>query len=86
LAGEDHQGQQHSFCRMIRQADRRAHLDLQISLLAEQETTLVLSNLRRIARRLGLQEDPSETEAHTLAERTDVNEMMRSLEQHLPKE
>ena len=34
--------------RMIRQADRRAHLDLQINLLAEQEASLILRQVRRI--------------------------------------
>jgi uncharacterized membrane protein len=72
--------------RMIRQADRRAHLDLQVSLLAEQETTLVLQTLRRIARHIGLKEGPSETEAKNLARRTDVNAMMQSLEEELPKD
>jgi uncharacterized membrane protein len=72
--------------RMTRQADRRAHLDLQISLLAEQETTLVLHNLQRIARQLGLPEDSRDAEATRLIERTDVSAMMRNLEEQLPKE
>jgi uncharacterized membrane protein len=72
--------------RMIRQADRRAHLDLQISLLAEQETTLVLRNLQRISRQLGIPEDSPDTEATKLIERTDIPEMMRNLEEQLPKE
>jgi uncharacterized membrane protein len=72
--------------RMIRQADRRAHLDLQISLLAEQETTLVLHTLQRIARQLGLPEDRHDAEANKLIEQTDVYAMMRNLEEQLPKE
>jgi uncharacterized membrane protein len=72
--------------RMIRQADRRAHLDLQISLLAEQETTAVLHTLQRIARQIGLPEDPSEAEATKLSEQTNVNQMVRTLEEQLPKE
>jgi uncharacterized membrane protein len=72
--------------RMIRQADRRAHLDLQISLLAEQETTLVLHTLQRIARKIGLPEDASEAEATKLIHQTDIAAMMRSLEEELPKE
>jgi uncharacterized membrane protein len=71
--------------RMIRQADRRAHLDLQISLLAEQETTLALDTLRRIARHIGLPEDPREAETNNLVKQTDVNAMVRSLEEQLPK-
>jgi uncharacterized membrane protein len=72
--------------RMIRQADRRAHLDLQISLLAEQETTIVLHKLQRIARQLGLPEDERDAEATKLIEQTDVYAMMRNLEEQLPKD
>jgi uncharacterized membrane protein len=72
--------------RMIRQADRRAHLDLQISLLDEQETTLGLHMMRRIARHLGVPEDPKEAEVTKLIQQTDVNAMVRSLEEQLPKE
>jgi uncharacterized membrane protein len=69
--------------RMIRQADRRAHLDLQIDLLAEQETTVVLHILQRIARQVGLPDDP---EALKLNERTDIRAMVQRLEEQLPKE
>ena len=72
--------------RMIRQADRRAHLDLQISLLAEQETTAVLYTLQRIARQIGLPEDPCEAKATKLSQQTNVNQMVRNLEEQLPKE
>jgi uncharacterized membrane protein len=72
--------------RMIRQADRRAHLDLQISLLAEQETTIVLHTLQRIARQLGLPRDDRDLEASKLIEQTDVYAMMRNLQEQLPKE
>jgi uncharacterized membrane protein len=34
--------------RMARQADKRAHLDLQVDLLAEQELTVILYLLRAI--------------------------------------
>jgi uncharacterized membrane protein len=72
--------------RMIRQADRRAHLDLQIGLLAEQETTMILHTLQRIARQLGLPQDSRDAEATKLIEQTDVYAMMRNLEEQLPKE
>ena len=72
--------------RMIRQADRRAHLDLQVSLLAEQEATLMLRTIRRLARHLGLPEEPAEEEANTLVRRTDLHAMVRSLDERLPKE
>jgi uncharacterized membrane protein len=72
--------------RMIHQADRRAHLDLQVNLLAEQETTLVLHQLQRIARHLGLPPGDRDAEAETLIEETDVDEVVRHLEETLPKE
>jgi uncharacterized membrane protein len=72
--------------RMIRQADRRAHLDLQISLLAEQESTLTLHTLLRIARHLGLPEDASEAQAKELVRQTDVAGMMHTLNEQLPEE
>ena len=72
--------------RMIRQADRRAHLDLQVSLLAEQESTLVLHTLQRMARHLGLPEDPRAAEADQLVKQTDIKGMMRSLKEELPEE
>lgn len=40
--------------RMGKRADQRAHLDLQINLLAEREMTLVLQMLQRISTRLGV--------------------------------
>jgi len=49
---------------MTRQADRRAHLNLQIGLLAEQEITLMLHLLQRVARHLGVPDDPSEAETN----------------------
>jgi uncharacterized membrane protein len=72
--------------RMIRQADRRAHLDLQISLLAEQESTLTLHTLLRIARHVGLPEDASEAQAKELVRHTDVTGMMHTLNEQLPEE
>lgn len=40
--------------RMSRRADQRAHLDLQINLLAEQEMTVMLRMLQNISKRLGV--------------------------------
>jgi len=72
--------------RMVRQSERRAHLDLQVNLLAEQEATLVLHQLQRIARRLGLEPDERDAEARALIEQTDVDRMVRHLERSLPKD
>jgi uncharacterized membrane protein len=45
---------------MSRQADRRAHLDLQVNILAEQEMTMVLKMLREIGGKLDARAEPDE--------------------------
>jgi uncharacterized membrane protein len=72
--------------RVIRQADRRAHLDLQVNLLAEQEATLTLHMLQRISRQVGVPPDARDAEAQKLIEQTDVYKMMRQLESQLPND
>jgi uncharacterized membrane protein len=72
--------------RMSRQSDARDHLNLQISMLAEQEMTLMLKVLRRIAERLEVRaEDTDEARAAKLAEETNVYELVQTLEQELPQ-
>lgn len=67
--------------RLARDADRRAHLDLQINMLAEQESTATLKMLEQICRHLGIA-GPDEKE-HELATATDVNELAKSLDNKL---
>ncbi len=71
--------------RMTRQTDRRAQLDLQINMLAEQELTMILQMQQSIYRHLGLDSDKRE-ETQKLAEKTDVQELESKLEEKLPKE
>jgi uncharacterized membrane protein len=52
--------------RMAATAEKRAELDLQISLLAEHEITRLLSLTRDIAARLGIEES-QDAELHELA-------------------
>jgi len=70
--------------RMTKQADKRAHLDLQINLLAEEEMTLVLRLLRRICAHLKIELDDSD-EAKALAKKTDPHQLMKELQQKLPE-
>ena len=71
---------------MSRQTDRRDHLSLQISMLAEQEMTLMLKTLRRIADRLEITPESVETEREAkLAEETNVYELVQTLERELPE-
>lgn len=69
--------------RMARQSDRRAQLDLQINMLAEQESTAALHLLQRIAERLGVplgEPPPAE-----LAEETNVQDLVEKLDEKLPE-
>jgi uncharacterized membrane protein len=68
--------------RMTRIADHRAHLNLQISLLAERESTRLLQILRGIAAHLGVSADDTETER--LSQRTHVQTLARELDEKLP--
>ena len=67
---------------LTRQSERRAHLDLQVNLLAEQESTKTVELLERIARRLDVPiSDEAERE---LAAPTDIQEVVRTLDRVLP--
>jgi len=71
--------------RMAAQSDQRDHLNLQVDLLAEQEMTVVLRMLRRIAERLGVQSgDADDARTEKLTEETNVYELMHTLEKELP--
>jgi uncharacterized membrane protein len=72
--------------RMSRQSDERDHLSLQISMLGEQELTLILKILRRISERLGMPpESEEEARAERLSEETNVFEVVRTLREQLPE-
>jgi uncharacterized membrane protein len=61
-------------------ADRRAHLDLQVNLLSEQEMTLVLQMLREVCEHLGLHETTRSQKFMELARRTDVTALAARVE------
>lgn len=67
--------------RLTKDADRRAHLDLQINMLAEQESTATLKMLEQICRHFGIAQ-PGEEEQE-LATATDVSELAKSLDDKL---
>ncbi|MEW6613489.1 MAG: DUF1003 domain-containing protein [Pseudomonadota bacterium] len=69
--------------RASRQADRRAHLDLQINLLAEQESTKALQMLEAICEHLGLEYTRDE-ETRELEESSHPEVLERALEKHIP--
>ncbi len=71
---------------MAHLADRRAHLDLQINLLAEQENTIMLRMLRRLCEKQGIRHDEDGDEGESLFAKTDLEALMKDLEEHLPDE
>jgi len=68
--------------RMTRQADKRAHLDLQINLLAEAETTKILRMLERIADKVGVEMEAEEAD---LDQPTDIVRLATRVEKHIPE-
>jgi uncharacterized membrane protein len=58
--------------RMTKLADRRAHLDLQVNLLAEQELTAILKVLCLIAEKSGVELSACDVNLNQLLGRTDV--------------
>jgi uncharacterized membrane protein len=73
--------------RMGKRADDRAHLDLQINLLAEREMTLVLQMLQRMSQKMGIPLKPGDLPE--LAEETSVEALATELQKAMeagPKE
>jgi uncharacterized membrane protein len=65
---------------MTKEADRRANLDLQINMLDEQETTMILRVVQKIATHLGL-EDEIGNSRKELSEDTDINKVAKTLDE-----
>jgi uncharacterized membrane protein len=70
--------------RLTEEADQRAHLDLQVSLLAEQEMTMMLRMLREVCEHHGLKETISSPKFQELVKLTDVTRLAEQLATHLP--
>ena len=64
--------------RMTKEADKRAQLDLQINMLDEQETTMILRMVQKIANHLGLEKI---SEIPDLCEETDVKVVAKIIEE-----
>jgi uncharacterized membrane protein len=67
--------------RQTRQADRWAHIDLQISLLAEQESTKMLQMLQKICDRLGMDEVANDKELKEMIKKTHVEILAGKIDQ-----
>jgi uncharacterized membrane protein len=72
--------------RMSRLSSQRAHLNLQISLLAEQETTKLLQHLQRISEHLGIEESAQDQEVERLSRTTHLQTLAAELKKTLPEE
>jgi uncharacterized membrane protein len=71
--------------RMTRMADRRAHLSLQISILAEQELTVMLNMQRSLISHLGVPTEVPDDRAAQLVSDVDVGDLADKLDRGLPK-
>lgn len=69
--------------RMSRLSNQRAHLNLQISLLAEQETTKILQKLQAISDRLDI---PGDEVSERLSQDTHLEVLAQELRKSLPAE
>lgn len=69
--------------RLTQEADRRAHLDLQVNLLAEQEMTVVLQMLKEICEHLELHDTIQSRKFIELVQRTDVGQLAEHVERTL---
>jgi uncharacterized membrane protein len=70
--------------RMTRQADKRAHLDLQVDLLAERELTVMLHMLQRLCEKEGVRLDEVGSDVKELLEETDVHAMATAIDARVP--
>jgi uncharacterized membrane protein len=68
---------------LTRQSERRAQLDLQINLLAEQESSKTVALLERIAQQLNVP-IPKDSSATELAAPTDIRDVVSTLESVQP--
>jgi uncharacterized membrane protein len=67
--------------RLARQSDKRAHLNLQIDLLAEREMTAVLQLLQDIARHLDVRTSVTSEQLRDLVKKTDVRSLTGRIEE-----
>ena len=70
--------------RMTRAADKRAHLDLQVDLLAEQELTTLLRMLHAVCAKLQVDVDVKDDRVRQLLKETDVHKLASAVEDQLP--
>jgi uncharacterized membrane protein len=72
--------------RMSQRADERAHLDLQVNLLAEKELTKILQLQRLICERLEIVEASEDQEVAELSSVTAVGNIAHEIRERMPKD
>jgi uncharacterized membrane protein len=70
---------------MTRLADRRAHLDLQVNLLAEQELTAILHMLHGLCKHAGVQVAIRDERVQHLLSETDIGRIAAALDHEFPE-
>jgi uncharacterized membrane protein len=70
--------------RMSRLADRRAHLDLQVDLLAERELTVMLHLLQALCAKHGIPLEAIDPNPEDLLQEIDVTKLASNLDESLP--
>ena len=71
--------------RMTLQADKRAHLDLQVNLLAEQELTAMLQMLYALCRRSGVDVTLRDGQISELLKDTDIHQIAVAVDRQVVK-
>jgi uncharacterized membrane protein len=71
--------------RMSLEADRRARLDLEINILAERETTMILRMLNEISRHLEI-DGGARNELEELLKETRIAELAQKLDDAIPSQ
>jgi uncharacterized membrane protein len=69
--------------RLTREADKRAHLDLQVNLLAEREMTVVLRMLKELCEHFSVTKTVRSAEFQAAVKQTDVAELAGRVEQEI---
>ena len=72
--------------RMARQAEKRSHLDLQVSMLAEQELTTALQMLQKLCQHIGVDVKSARQEVQGFSKTTDMHKLATELEEKLPEQ
>ena len=70
--------------RMARQAEKRSHLDLQVSMLAEQELTTALQMLQKLCQHVGVDVKSDTQQVQGFSKATDVHKLASELDDQLP--